>query len=361
MIEVKELCKHYGGHTAIENISFTIEKGHVYGLLGPNGAGKSTTMNIITGCLAASSGQALIDGHDIFEESKQAKRLIGYLPETPPLYQDMTVEEYLYFVADAKEVGKAEKDAQVESAMVMTAIDGVAGRLIKHLSKGYRQRVGIAQALIGNPEVIILDEPTVGLDPKQIIEIRQLIRKLGEEHTVVLSSHILSEVRSICDRIIIISGGHLMANDTPENLERLFAGTQAVEAVVRASRDEVQHVAFSMPEVTGVTYTPLDGPDALPGTAKAVFTTESKEDIGEKLFFRFAQMRRPIVRLAVSKASLEDVFLELTDSEKAEAAMQAGAQAEARDGASATAKAGATAGVQPETEEVSGDDGHTQA
>ena len=269
MIEVNHLCKRYGEHVAVDDLSFTIENGHVYGFLGPNGAGKSTTMNILTGCLAATSGTVSIDGFDIFEDAAEAKHRIGYLPEIPPLYQDMTVREYLTFVAKAKGVWrktqtrvetletaeaadgatteatiplvptdkrtargaartsraevKAALHTQLAAAMAVTQIEDVADRLIKNLSKGYKQRVGIAQALLGGPEIIILDEPTVGLDPKQIIEIRDLIRALGKEHTVILSSHILSEVRSICDRLLIIAGGNLVADDTPEHLEQRYA------------------------------------------------------------------------------------------------------------------------------------------
>lgn len=318
MIEVKNLCKQYGGHFAVQDISFTIEKGHVYGFLGPNGAGKSTTMNIITGCLAATSGQVFVDGHDIYKESRAAKRLIGYLPEQPPLYQEMTVEDYLQFVAEAKEVVKSEREAEVASAMEMTGLKEVEGRVIRHLSKGFRQRVGIAQALIGKPEIIILDEPTVGLDPKQIIEIRELIRKLGEEHTVVLSSHILSEVRSICDRIIIISKGKLMANDTPENLEQLFVGKATVEAAIKADEATVRQVAETIPQITEVTYAAADEASPVAGAAKVVFTTDGSRDICEDLFFGFAKIEKPIVRLAAAKVSLEDVFLELTDSDAAE-------------------------------------------
>lgn len=263
MIEVKHLCKRYGEHVAVDDLSFTIENGHVYGFLGPNGAGKSTTMNILTGCLAATSGTVSIDGFDIYEDAEEAKSRIGYLPEIPPLYPDMTVREYLTFVAKAKGVGhkrqaedapsntadgaaseaqpapaaaravrgaarasraeaKAALQTQLAAAMAVTQIEDVADRLIKNLSKGYKQRVGIAQALLGGPEIIILDEPTVGLDPKQIIEIRDLILALGKEHTVILSSHILSEVRSICDRLLIIAGGKLVADDTPEHLEQQY-------------------------------------------------------------------------------------------------------------------------------------------
>ncbi len=223
MIEVKNLCKDYGARRAVSDLNFTIESGHVYGFLGPNGAGKSTTMNILTGCLAATSGQVSIDGFDIFEDAKEAKSRIGYLPEQPPLYQDMTVMEYLKFVAAAKGVAKEKRYEHLAAIIALTQLEDVSDRLIKHLSKGYMQRVGVAQALVGDPEIIILDEPTVGLDPRQIIEIRQLIKELGKEHTVILSSHILSEVRSVCDRLLVIAKGKLVADDTPEALEEKYA------------------------------------------------------------------------------------------------------------------------------------------
>ncbi|MBQ6900593.1 MAG: ABC transporter ATP-binding protein [Firmicutes bacterium] len=222
MINVKNLTKNYGNHKAIDDLSFTIEKGNVYGFLGPNGAGKSTTMNIITGCLAASSGQVNIGGFDIFEDAMKAKKLIGYLPEIPPLYPDMKVIDYLKFIAEVKGVAKSGMMEELFDVMEKTQTTDVAGRVIKNLSKGYRQRVGIAQALIGDPEIIILDEPTVGLDPKQIIEIRDLIRELGKEHTVILSSHILSEISAVCNHILIISDGKLVADDTAENLEKTY-------------------------------------------------------------------------------------------------------------------------------------------
>ena len=240
MIEVKHLCRKYGEHRAVDDLSFTIENGYVYGFLGPNGAGKSTTMNMITGCLAATSGQVLIDGYDIFEDAQEAKKRIGYLPEIPPLYQDMTVREFLNFVAKAKGVPKQELDEQLFSVVSLAGLEEVEERLIKNLSKGYKQRVGIAQALLANPEIIILDEPTVGLDPKQIIEVRDLIRELGKDHTVILSSHILSEVRSVCDRILIISKGKLVANDTPENLEKLYAPKSFEEIFLELTGEEAE-------------------------------------------------------------------------------------------------------------------------
>ena len=240
MIEVKHLCRKYGEHRAVDDLSFTIENGYVYGFLGPNGAGKSTTMNMVTGCLAATSGQILIDGYDIFEDAQEAKKRIGYLPEIPPLYQDMTVREFLNFVAKAKGVPKQALGEQLFSVVSLAGLEEVEERLIKNLSKGYKQRVGIAQALLANPEIIILDEPTVGLDPKQIIEVRDLIRELGKDHTVILSSHILSEVRSVCDQILIISKGKLVANDTPENLEKLYAPKSFEEIFLELTGEEAE-------------------------------------------------------------------------------------------------------------------------
>ena len=211
MIEVENLVKRYGDHLAVDHLSFHVEPGKIYGFLGPNGAGKSTTMNIMTGYIAATEGTVKINGHDIIKDAEEAKKCIGYLPEIPPLYQDMTVREYLHFVAELKKIPKSERETQLREIMDLTIITDMEGRLIKNLSKGYKQRVGLAQAVLGYPEVIILDEPTVGLDPKQIIEIRDLIKKLGEKHTVILSSHILSEVQAVCDEIMIISKGHLVA------------------------------------------------------------------------------------------------------------------------------------------------------
>ncbi|MBQ8555661.1 MAG: ABC transporter ATP-binding protein, partial [Clostridia bacterium] len=242
MIEVSHLTKRYGANTAVDDLSFTIKKGVIYGLLGPNGAGKSTTMNIITGCLGATEGEVRVDGHSVVDEPMAAKKRIGYLPEQPPLYQEMTPKEYLRFVAQAKGIPHKQWNSQLHRVMEKTRIIDVQDRLIRNLSKGYKQRVGIAQALLGNPEVIILDEPTVGLDPAQIIEIRELIRELGKEHTLVLSSHILSEVQAVCDHIMIISKGHLVASDTPENLTSLFAGTTTIKLEVMGDGDAVRGV-----------------------------------------------------------------------------------------------------------------------
>ena len=239
MIEVNNLVKHYGDHTAVDHLSFKIEKGKIYGFLGPNGAGKSTTMNMITGYIASTEGTVTIDGHDILDEPEQAKKCIGYLPEMPPLYFDMTVLEYMNFVADLKKIPKDKKKSMVAEVMEMVKITDMKNRLIKNLSKGYRQRVGLAQAILGYPEVIILDEPTVGLDPKQIIEIRDLIKSLKEKHTVILSSHILSEVSAVCDYVLIISHGKLVASDTPENLGKLAEGSNTLNLIVKGEKDKI--------------------------------------------------------------------------------------------------------------------------
>ena len=233
MIEINHLVKKYGSHVAVNDLSLTVEPGKIYGFLGPNGAGKSTTMNIITGYLGATSGEVKINGYDIFTQPEEAKKCVGYLPEIPPLYMDMTVKEYLYFVAELKKLDKSLRSKYVEEAMETTGITMQKERLIRNLSKGYRQRVGFAQAVLGYPEIIILDEPTVGLDPKQIIEIRDLIKELGKNHTVILSSHILSEISAVCDHIFIISKGKLVASDSTENLMKQMAGAQEIELLAK--------------------------------------------------------------------------------------------------------------------------------
>lgn len=310
MIEVKHLTKRYGNHVAVNDLNFTIDKGKVYGFLGPNGAGKSTTMNIITGCLGATEGEVLIDGHSIAEEPMQAKRLIGYLPEQPPVYMDMTPAEYLDFVARAKGIPAKERAQQIETVTEKTRIQDVRNRLIRNLSKGYRQRVGIAQALLGRPEIIILDEPTVGLDPAQIIEIRELIRELGKEHTLVLSSHILSEVQAVCDAIMIISKGRLVASDTSENLTALFAGTVTLNLDVRATEDAARKVLDTVPGIEDMALSAGD-----PGVTHVQFKPEEDQDIRETLFFAFAKAGLPILSMMQNHASLEDVFLELTQDD----------------------------------------------
>lgn len=315
MIEVKNLVKRYGGHLAVDHLNFTVEKGQIYGFLGPNGAGKSTTMNMITGYIASTEGTVIVDGHDILEEPEAAKRSIGYLPEQPPLYMDMTVLEYLNFAAELKEIKKAERKDMVNQVMEMTGITDVSGRVIKNLSKGYRQRVGLAQALIGFPEVLILDEPTVGLDPKQMIEIRELIRTLGEKHTVILSSHILSEVSAVCDYIMIISKGKLVASDTPENLSKTMAGAQKLSLLVKGSREQAEAVFGRMQAVSDWTCVPSEEKGVLRVTVEAGKET----DVREAVFYALADAGLPILEMKTTNMSLEDVFLELTGSEASEA------------------------------------------
>ncbi len=313
MIEVRHLTKRYGGHTAVNDLSFTIEPGAIYGLLGPNGAGKSTTMNIITGCLGASSGEVLLDGVNILDQSASAKRRIGYLPEQPPLYVDMTPLEYLRFVARAKGLRGEALDEQLLAAMERTGTLDVRDRLIRNLSKGYRQRVGIAQAMLGDPEVLILDEPTVGLDPAQIIEIRELIRELGQRHTIVLSSHILSEVQAVCDRILILSHGVLAASDTAENLTALFAGSGAIRLECRAEAVAVGAVLDRVEGVERFLIRPGEG-----GTSLVELRPRANCDPREALFNAFAEAKLPLLELHRERASLEEVFLELTRDDPGE-------------------------------------------
>lgn len=309
MIEVKNLVKKYGDHLAVDNLSFTVDKGQIYGFLGPNGAGKSTTMNIMTGYLGATEGQVLINGHDILKEPEEAKKCIGYLPEIPPLYMDMTVWEYLKFVAELKKIKKAEIDGAVYEVLELVGLEDVEKRLIKNLSKGYRQRVGLAQAIIGFPEIIILDEPMVGLDPLQIIEIRELIRKLAEEHTVILSSHILAEVQEMCDYIMIISKGKLVASDTPANLEKLMGTTEKITVEVEGERDDVEDVLTALGEET--TWTIRAGEEGI-----WIADIETKEgDIRKELAHAFASVGCLLLTLKKESISLEDVFLQLTEKE----------------------------------------------
>ena len=254
MIEVKHLTKKYGTHLAVDDLSFTIEKGRIYGFLGPNGAGKSTTMNIMTGYIGASSGEVIINGHNILEEPEKAKKCIGYLPEIPPLYLDMTVSEYLYFAAELKKIPKADRNAQVIKVMELIKLVDMKDRLIKNLSKGYRQRTGLAAAILDFPDIIILDEPTVGLDPKQIIEIRELIRTLAKDHTVILSSHILAEVQEICDDILIISKGKLIAEGSPDELEELTHGKETIELTILANETSVKQVLSDFSDIDDVNW-----------------------------------------------------------------------------------------------------------
>lgn len=311
MIQVSHLSKYYGDFLAVDDLSFEIEDGHVYGFLGPNGAGKSTTMNIMTGCLSPTDGTVKIGGYDILEQPEKAKQLIGYLPEQPPLYLSETPREYLSFVGEAKGLrGKALRE-QIETVVQSTGIAAVQDRLIGTLSKGYRQRVGIAQALLGNPQVIILDEPTVGLDPIQIIEIRDFIKELGKQHTVILSSHILSEVQAICEQVLIISKGKLVAFDAPENLERLLLSSNGVTFRVQTAEENANAILEPIPEISDWNLKEEDGVCGI--TAHLTEGCEAQSVCG-KLSLAFASKGIPVLELRVKKANLEDVFLELTES-----------------------------------------------
>ena len=331
MIEVKNLTKLYGDNRAVSDLSFRVETGEIVGFLGPNGAGKTTTMNIMTGCLAASEGTVTIDGLDIFEDAAAAKRKIGYLPELPPLYLDMTPNEYLRFVARAKGVKGPDVEKQVTHVMRVTGTHGVKDRLIKNLSKGYRQRVGIAEAILGDPEIIILDEPTVGLDPKQIIEIRELIKELGKSHTVILSSHILSEVQEVCSRIIIISHGRMVANDVPEKLEEKLTGERKITLTVKAPEEEALAIARSVGETAEAL------PEKEAGYTVLSVALRGEEDLREALFFAFAAKNLPIVEMTTVHSSLEDIFLELTGSKQEVAAKTAAHRVRSEDGETAEA------------------------
>lgn len=307
LIQVEHLTKRYGSHLAVDDISFEVEEGIVYGLLGPNGAGKSTTMNILTGYLSASSGTVSIDGHDILEEAGAAKACVGYLPEQPPLYVDMTPREYLLFVAELKKVKRAERAAQVEQAMERTGLAEMENRLIKNLSKGYRQRVGLAAALLGSPKVIILDEPTVGLDPAQVIEIRNLIKELGKDHTVILSSHILSEVSTLCDKVLIIARGKLVAQGTPEELaQRLTAGS-VLNITALGQADSVMNALRTVP---GLTEIQLSGQQN--GETSVTVQVPQGEDLRAAVSAALAAAGCPVLGLSTASMSLEDVFLQLT-------------------------------------------------
>ena len=313
MIEVRNLTKVYGRKKAVDDLSFTIEDGEIFGFLGPNGAGKSTTMNIITGCLSATEGTVVIDGNDIFEEAYKAKKNVGYLPEQPPLYMDMTVEEYLRFVAEAKKVKKDKRSEEVERVMKKTSILDVHNRLIKTLSKGYKQRVGIAQALIGNPKVIILDEPTVGLDPRQILEIRDLIRNLGKEHTVILSSHILQEVNSVCDKIMIIAHGKLKVCATPEELYHTYCGNRLLYVRARISPERLNGV------LEGIEWEKVFSREDGLTQAEIQFheevVYEDGTDVRDRIFKIMCEQNIPLVELYFKKPTLEQVFMELTQEE----------------------------------------------
>lgn len=315
MIEVKDLVKKYGDHTAVDHISFHLEEGKIYGFLGPNGAGKSTTMNIMTGYIAATEGDVKINGFDIYEEPEKAKKCIGYLPELPPVYMDMTPYEYLDFVADLKKIPKAKKKKMIEEIIEKVQIQEMRNRLIKNLSKGYRQRVGLAQAIMGYPPIIILDEPTVGLDPKQIIEIRELIRSLAKEHTIILSSHVLSEISAMCDEVLIINKGKLVAQDTTKNLSNLMSVKNLLQVVVKAEREKLCSILSGFSAISEYTITGEEN-----GEISVEIITDGENDIREELSLALAEEHCPIMSFSTRQMSLEDIFLELTEDETETAA-----------------------------------------
>ncbi len=311
MIEVEHLTKRYGNHLAVDDLSFSVGEGQIYGFLGPNGAGKSTTMNIMTGYTAPTSGEVKIGGYNILDEPEAARKCIGYLPEIPPLYQDMTVKEYLIFAAGLKKIPRKNAQSMIPELMETTGITDMQNRLIRNLSKGYRQRTGLAQALLGYPPVIILDEPMVGLDPRQIIEIRDLIRGLGKKHTVILSSHILSEISAVCDHIMIISHGKLVASDTPENLPLLMSGTNTLQLTVRTKEQTLRSILDAQDAILSYTLEQSAESDAW----DAVIRTRTQTDLREALFFGCAQKNAAILNMQLSRMSLEDIFLELTEGD----------------------------------------------
>ena len=308
MIEVQNLTKRYGAHCAVQNISFQVDEGEILGFLGPNGAGKTTTMNILTGYLSASEGVAKINGHDVLEEPNEAKAAIGYLPEQPPLYLDMTVREYLDFMYDLKKC-KLPRQKHIAEICRLVKIEDVYGRLIKNLSKGYKQRVGFAQALIGNPPVLILDEPTVGLDPNQIIEIRSLIKSLGKHHTVILSSHILPEIEAVCDRIVVINKGVIVADDTPKALSEKYSSDRRMLVRGAGPEGDVQVTALGVRE---------------PGICEYAVEPSEGADIRRELFERLAARNWPLMGLKSMEMTLEDIFTMLTRERVPQAAKKGG-------------------------------------
>ncbi len=309
MIEVKNLTKRYGNHLAVENVSFNVEKGEILGLLGPNGAGKSTIMNIITGYISTTEGSVKVNGVDIYEEPEEVKKMIGYLPELPPLYLDMTVKEYLNFAADIKKIKRDEKKQMIEDIMELTKITPMANRLINQLSKGYRQRVGLAQAILGYPEVIILDEPTVGLDPKQITEIRELISNLSKEHTVILSSHIMQEVSAVCDSVMIINKGKLILRDKADKLSNHFAATGAINISVKGDKNIILNVLNDIDQVNNVE----EKEHFVKGVYNLTVHCDDDVDIREDVFNAMARAKTPILEMQSVKMSLEDIFLKVTE------------------------------------------------
>ncbi len=310
MIEVKNLVKQYGTHKAVNGISFSVQEGEILGFLGPNGAGKSTTMNIITGYLSATDGNVTVNGYDILEDPDNAKRSIGYLPELPPLYMDMTVKEYLQFMYDLKKC-KLPRQKHLAEICKLVKIDHVYGRLIKNLSKGYRQRVGFAQALIGDPKVLILDEPTVGLDPTQIMEMRSLIKRLGKHHTVILSSHILSEIESVCDRIVIINQGEIVADDTAAALSETYSEDRRLFVTIAGPQREVTQLLEALPHVERVQQLTQRADDVFDYALEVA----TGEDVRYQLFERLADRHWPLIGCTSGKLSLEEIFLMLTQND----------------------------------------------
>lgn len=314
MIQVENLVKRYGGHTAVDKLTFTVEQGKIYGFLGPNGAGKTTTMNVMTGYIAADGGTVVIDGHDILKEPLKAKACMGYLPEVPPLYPDMTVREFLLFATELKKVPKAERNEQVNGLMEKLGLTEIKNRLIKHLSKGYKQRVGLAQALVGNPKVLILDEPMVGLDPKQIVMMRDLIKGLAGEHTVILSSHILSEISAVCDHILIISKGRLAASGSPDELQKKMQGGAELIVTVIGEREQLRSILEGMKDVLDFSFE--DGKEE--GSVLVRIAVEGDADIRKKLSLALSGAGMAVLSMNRSEKTLEDIFMELTESEDEE-------------------------------------------
>lgn len=312
MIEVKNLVKRYGNQTAVDHLSFTVEKGQILGFLGPNGAGKTTTMNIITGYISATEGTVTVNGVDVYEEPEEVKKMIGYLPEFPPLYPEMTVREYLDFAADIKKVAKNEKKQMLHDVMKSTMILPMADRLIKHLSKGYKQRVGLAQAILGYPELIILDEPTVGLDPKQIIEIRELIKELSKKHTIILSSHIMQEVSAVCDTVLIIDRGKLILIDKPENLSTRLGATGGMRLSVKGNKTTIINALKKVKRIKKI----KENPPVSEGVVELTVYCNEKEDIREEVFNVLVEAKTPILEMQSLRMSLEDIFLKVTNKEK---------------------------------------------
>lgn len=310
MLEVKNLVKRYGSKYAVNNISFTVERGEIVGFLGPNGAGKSTTMNIVTGYLSSTSGTASIDGHEILEDPIAAKSCIGYLPEHPPLYMDMTVKEYLNFVYDLKKV-KLPREKHIQEICDTVKISHVYDRMIRNLSKGYKQRVGVAQALLGNPQLLILDEPTVGLDPNQIIEIRNLIKDLGKNHTIILSSHILSEVQAVCDRVIVINDGKLIADDTPDHLSRAMSSETGLAVRLEGPVTEVTNAIRELENVDSCN--PMGEKEK--GVFEYMIEPKDEKDIRRDVFALAAEKNWPILSMRSTEMTLEEIFLKLTSGE----------------------------------------------